>query len=148
MLAKVRQFPVDERARRLRNKHLAAVAGGGDPRRQVHVLADIALPADERPPCMQGHAHGDRTDGQRPLALAGSLDRLGRRRERIKERVPLCVHLHAAAPRERTPQQPPVLRERLLVRLRAQLVQQTRRTFDVGEEQGDAAGRKLVTHEP
>ena len=82
------------------------------------------------------------------MALAGGLDRLGRGRERIEERVPLRVDLDAAAPRERLPQQPPVLGERLVVRLRAQLVQQARRTLDVGEEQGDAAGRKLVTHEP
>ena len=77
VLAEIRQPSVDERARRLRNKHLAAVAGGGDPRRQVHVLADIALPADVRAPRMQAHAHADRTGGQRLLALAGGLDRLG-----------------------------------------------------------------------
>ena len=148
MLAEIRQPSVDERARRLRHEHLAAVAGGGDPRRQVHVLADIALPADVRAPGVQAHAHPDRTDGQRLLALAGGLDRLGRGRERIEERVPLRVDLHAAVPRERLAQQPPVLGERLLVRLRAQLVQQARRTLDVGEEQGDGAGRKLVTHEP
>ena len=121
--------------------------GGGDPSRQVDVLADIALPADVRAPRMHAHAHGDRTCGQRLLALAGGVDRLGRRRERIKERVPLRVDLHAAAPRERLPQQPPVLGERLLVGLRAQLMQLARGTLDVGEEQGDGAGRKLVTHE-
>jgi hypothetical protein len=82
------------------------------------------------------------------LALAGGLDRLGRRRERIEEGVPLCVDLDAAAPHERPPQQPPVLGERLVVRLRAQLVQQARGTLDVGEEEGDGAGRKLVMHEP
>jgi hypothetical protein len=98
MLAKVRQLPVDKRARRLRNEHLAAVTGGGDPRREVDVLADITLAADVRAPRVQAHAHADRTRGQRPLALAGGLDRLGRRRERIKKCVPLCVDLHAAVP--------------------------------------------------
>jgi hypothetical protein len=82
------------------------------------------------------------------LALVGGVDRLGSRRERVKEGVPLCVDLHAAVPGERPPQQPPVLGERLLVRLRAQLVQQARRTLDVGEQEGDRAARKLVTHEP
>ena len=144
VLAKIRQPSVDERARRLRNKHLAAVTGGGDPRRQMDVLADIALPADVRAPGVQAHAHADRTGGQRLLALAGGLDRLGRGRERIEERVPLRVDLHAAVARERLPQQPPVVGERLLIRLRAQLVQQARGPLDVGEEQGDAAGRKLV----
>ena len=84
----------------------------------------------------------------RLLALAGTLDRLGRRWERKKERVPLRVDLHPAARRERLSQHPPVLGERLLVRLRAQIVQQARGTLDVGEEQGDGAGRKLVRHEP
>jgi hypothetical protein len=148
MLAKVRQLPVDKRARRLRNEHLAAVTGGGDPRRQVDVLADIALPANVRPPRVHAHPHADRTDGQRPLALACGLDRLGRRRKGIKERVPLCVDLHSAVSGACPPKQPPVLGERLVVRLLAQLVDQARRTFDVGEEQGDGTGRELVPHEP
>ena len=142
MLAKIRQPSVDERARRLRNKHLTAVAGGGYPRRKMHVLADIALPADVRPPRVQAHADADRTDGQRPLALAGGLDRLGPGRERVEERVPLRVDLHAAVARERLPQQPPVVGERLLIRLRAELVQQARGPLDVGEEQGDVCRKE------
>jgi hypothetical protein len=82
------------------------------------------------------------------LALAGGLDRLGRRRERVEEGVPLRVDLHAASLREGLPQHPPVLGERLVVPLRAQLVQQARGTLDVGEEEGDGAGRKLVMDEP
>ena len=146
MLAKIRQPSVDERARRLRNKHLAAVAGGRYPRRQMHVLADVALACRRGAARVQAHADADRPDGQRLLALAGGLDRLGPGRERIKECVPLRVDLYAAVARERLPQQPPVVGERLLIRLRAQLVQQTRGPLDVGEEQGDVAGRKLARH--
>ncbi len=124
------------------------MAGGGYPRRQMDVLADIALPADVRAPGVHAHAHADRTGGQRPLALAGRLYRLGRGRERIEEGVALRVDLHPIVPRERLPQQPPVVGKRLLICLRAQLVQQASRTLDVGEEQSHAAGWKLVTHEP
>jgi hypothetical protein len=83
---------------------------------------------------MHTHAHADRTGGQRPPPLARGLDRFGRRRERIEERVPLRVHLHTATPRERLPQQPPMRSERFLVRLSAQLVQQPRRALDVREK--------------
>jgi hypothetical protein len=148
MLAKVRQLPVDKRARRLRNKHLAAVTGGGDPRRQVYVLADITLDAEVRASRMQAHAYADGTRGQRLLAFAGGLDRLERRREHIKKRVPLCVDLHAVVTGEGFTQEPPVLGERLVVRLRAQLVQQAGGTLDVSEEESNGAGGKLVLHEP
>ena len=39
-----------------------------------------------------------------------------------------------------------VLGEGLGVRLRAELVQELRRSLDVGEEEGDGAGRKVVSH--
>jgi hypothetical protein len=148
VLAEVGQLALDKRARRLREEHLAAVPGGGDPRRQVDVRADVALPAAVRAPRVQAHPHPDRAGGQCLLAVAGGRERRGRGRERVEEGVSLGVDLHAATPSERRPQQPPVLGERLLVGLCAQLVQQAGGALDVGEEQGDAAVRKLVRHEP
>src|SRR4029453_8836341 len=44
-------------------------------------------------------------------------------------------------------QEPWVLGERLAVPLRAELLEQRRRPFDVGEQQRDRAGRKL-SHDP
>ena len=41
----------------------------------------------------------------------------------------------------------PVIGERSCVLLRAELVQQRRRALDVGEEEGDGAGRKLGSHD-
>ena len=147
MLAKIRQLSVDERARRLRHEHLAAVTGGGDPRRQMDVLADIALPTDVRAPGMHAHAHADRTGRQRPLGLAGGLDRLGRRRERNEERVPLSVDFDAAPRSARLADDATMLGERVGICLCAELAQKPRRSFYVGEEEGDGAGRKVVSHE-
>ena len=42
--------------------------------------------------------------------------------------------------------QPAVLGKRLRVALGSQLVQELRRSFNVGEEEGDGAGRKIVSH--
>jgi hypothetical protein len=41
-----------------------------------------------------------------------------------------------------------VVGERLLVLLRTQFFEETCGTLDVGEEQGDGAGWKLVKHDP
>ena len=62
-----------------------------------------------------------------------------------EERVSLRVHLDAAVGSKRLADHPAVLGERLRVRLRAELVQQFRRALDVGEQEGDGAGRK-ITH--
>jgi hypothetical protein len=46
------------------------------------------------------------------------------------------------------PQDPPVLGERVGIPCRAELVQQPCRALDVGEEEGDGAGRQLGVHDP
>ena len=71
-----------------------------------------------------------------------SLDRLNgrlRRRERVEERVPLVVHLVAVSSRERLPHHPAMLPQGVPIRVRPQLLQQSRRALDVGEHQGHRA---------
>jgi pimeloyl-ACP methyl ester carboxylesterase/DNA-binding CsgD family transcriptional regulator len=58
----------------------------------------------------------------------------------------LCVDLDATFHRTDLTDDPPLLGESLSVRLRAELVQEHRRTFDIGEEEGDRAGREMVAH--
>ena len=141
MLPKIREPSVDERTRRLRHEHLAAVAGGGYPRRQVDVVANVALPADVRAPGVHADADPDRTDGQRQLGLAGGFDRLGRGRERNEKRVPLSVYLDAAPRSARLADDAAMLCERVGICLCAELAQEPRRSFYVGEQEGDGAGR-------
>ena len=78
-----------------------------------------------------------------PRAAAASAP--GAVRERDEERVALRVDLDAAVPRERVPQHPPVLGQRLRIPLRAELVQQPRRALDVREQEGDRAGGEIRT---
>ncbi len=51
MLAKIAELaPVDQLARRLRQQHLPSVAGAHDPRRLVHVQADVLRRVEPRLP--------------------------------------------------------------------------------------------------
>src|SRR5579862_5474164 len=78
---------------RLRQQHLAAVAGRSDSRSAVHVEADVALSARYRLTGVQAHPHLDWAAGQSTLGPGGSRDGLGGARERHEERVPLRVDL-------------------------------------------------------
>jgi hypothetical protein len=64
------------------------------------------------------------------------------RRRRRRSLIALRIHLNAPVSRERFPQQPPVVSEHVRVPV-AKLVEQACRPLDVGEEEGDGAGRKL-----
>ena len=97
---------------------------------------------------MHAHAHADRPSRKRSLRLTRRSDRRCSDRKHVEERVPLGPDLHPTAPVEHIPHHPPVLDKRPLIHLRAQLPQQTGRAFDVREDQGDDAGRKLAIHEP
>ncbi len=125
VLPEVGQLDIDERRRRGRDEHLAAVACGGHSCRSVDVVADIALVTEER--CSRVEAHTD-PDGSVSGQAFGQLRRgrqsAGRSGERKEERVALRVHLHAATRRTRLANQPAVIGKCLGVGLRAQLVQQ------------------------
>ena len=70
----------------------------------------------------------------------------GRCREGEEEGVALRVDLDPALGGTRLADDTPMLGQRLRVGLGAELVQQLRRPLDVGEEEGDGAGRKLRPH--
>ena len=77
-----------------------------------------------------------------PLSRRGGGDGVLGAREGDEEGVALCVDLVAAGLLEGAPQQALVLGEDLAV-LVAQLLEQPRRAFDVGEEERDGSARKL-----
>jgi hypothetical protein len=126
-------------------RNLPAITRGGDPRRPVDVDADVALVGDERLAGMDAHPDADRAVVERPLGRGRGRERIGRAVEGHEEGVTLGVYLDAAVALEGLTQEPSVLGQRLRVGV-AELVQQTRRPFDVGEEKGDGAGREFAHH--
>ncbi len=117
--------------------------GGGEPRGEMDIVADVALVGDERRSGVQAGTHPYRAGRERRGELARGLDRPRRGREGEEERVALRVHLDAAVCRGRLADQPPVLGERRRIGLGAELVQQRGRALDVGEEKGDRAAREI-----
>ena len=117
---------------------------GGDPRRLVHVLADVAVLRQVRSARVDAHAHLDRPLAERLLRLPRRRERARCCREGDEERIALRVDLHAAVAREGRPQDAAVLGERPCIPLRAELVQQLGRPLDVREEEADGAGRKVA----
>src|SRR5205085_1149686 len=134
----------EQRARRLRDEYLPAVAGGGDARSSHHVDPEVALVAEARFAGMEPHAHADgraarpRMVAQPALRVDRRADRVARAWEREEERVALRVDLGPAVRRERLAHDPPVLPRDLGVVV-AELLQQLRRAFDVGEGERDGS---------
>jgi hypothetical protein len=112
----------------------------------MDVDAHVALPGEERRPCVKTDAHADRAGRECLGELRGCGEGSGRRRKRDKERITLGVDLHSIVTATRFADDLPVCGERLGVGLRSQVVQKLRRPLDVGEEKGDGAGRKLLKH--
>ena len=85
----------EQRARGLRDEHLAAVAGRHHARRVVHVEADVAAVHPPRLAGVQAHAHADLVavgpvvPGERALAVHGRRGGVGGRLERDEEPVAL-----------------------------------------------------------
>ena len=124
------------------------MAGRRDPGTAMDVDAHVALVREERHSCVQTHAHTNRAGHER-LGQFGGGGESGRRcRECEKERVALGVDLHSVVSVACLADDLPVRGERLGIGLCSQFVQELRRPFDVGEEEGDTAGRKLPMHEP
>ena len=115
--------------------------GRHDPRRAVHIHADILRRHRQRLTGMHTHPHPQHTllrplhRRQAPLRLTCGRNRLARRLERNQERITLFVDLIAAMPRERLPQQPPMQGERFREPLRPQPLQQQRRSLHIREQQ-------------
>jgi hypothetical protein len=88
--------------------------------------------------------HPDRRRSEPLRCLGSSLHRPRRRREGNEKRIALGVDFDPAVRGEGLAQDAAVVCERLRVRPRAELAEQPRRAFDVGEEEGDGAGGKIV----
>ena len=114
---------------------------GADAGRPVDVDADIALARDRRRAGVDADAHADRAVD--PLDLLGRGERVVRATEGDEERVALGVDLDPGMAREDRAQLAPVLGEQVHVAL-AVLMEQARRTLDVGEQEGDRAGGEVA----
>ena len=121
--------------------------GGRDAGGAMDVSADVALLRQQWRARVQADANSDRAGGEPVDEGCRGGERALRCRKCEEEGVPLRVHLSSAVRRAGLPDQAPVVGERLGVGLRAELVQQRRRAFDVGEDKRDSASWKLGPHD-
>src|SRR5262245_61544871 len=119
---------------------------GGDPRGAVDVDPDVALGRERRLAGMEAHAHFHGSHRERALGLGRRLDRIARALEGDEETVSLRADLDPAPAGDRLADQAPVLAEHVLVAL-AELLEEPRRAFDVGEEKGESGGGRRA-HRP
>ena len=143
-----RELVLDELARRRREQHLPAVARGPDARGLVDAHADVALLTHSGLAGVQAHAHLDLYAFGPSVRMEVALrrhcgpDRVFPAWEGDEERVALRVDLVAPVSRRGLADDALVLGEHFCV-VRADLPEQLRRPFDVGEEEGDRSARKL-----
>ena len=127
--------------------HLAPVPRRADPSGQVDVVSDVALIRDERRTRVQADTQVDRPRCEsvrhRLRRRNGSWDG----REGEEEGVSLVVDLDPALGRTRLAHDAPVLGEGVCIRFGTQLVQERRRPLDVGDEERDRPGRKVMSHD-
>ena len=134
-----------EGARRCRHEDLATVARRHDPRRLVDVDADVGAGDDHRHSRMEADPDADGAAVGPGLVGESALCGLSRCRgrfglgEREVARVAFDGHLEAVVPPERRTKQVAVPLEDATVAFRADLLEQGRRSFDVAEEDRDAA---------
>ena len=143
--AQVANSRVHERTGRLRQEHLPAVPDRGDPRPLVHVEADVSLLCQPGLARVQPHPNANRSIRQRTLAIGRGGNGIRRAGEGDEERIALRVDLDALVLRERRPQTPPMLLQRLAIAV-LELAQQPRRALHVREQQRHDAGREITRH--
>ena len=112
----------------------------------MDVGTDVAVLGDERCSRMQAHTQADWAASEALVDAARGFQGCRRRRERNEEGVALRIDLDPVLLRTNFPHDPPMLGERVRVRLGAERVQEPRRALDVGEEEGDGAGRQVRSH--
>ena len=146
MLAEIAKFALDELRACRGHEHLPAVAAGGDARGAVDVVSHVALIGQKRRSAVQADPDVHRTGRKRIREGGGRGERPRSGREGKEEGITLRIHLDPALSRAGRANDPAVLGEHICVALRAERVQEPRRALDVGEEERDSAGRKVVTH--
>jgi hypothetical protein len=138
----------DELARALGDQRLSAVSRRRDARAAMNIDAHVVVVGDQGLARVHAHPHANggavrpRMAHERVLRLGRCRDGVARIVEGDEEAIALRIHLNAPVSRERFPQKPPVVTEHVRVPV-AELVEQPCRPLDVGEEEGDSAGRKL-----
>ena len=122
------------------------MACGCDTGGEVHLLPDVSLVAQARLSGVQADTQVDRAGSERTRHLGSSRECSWSGWEGEEERVSLRIDLDPAVRRAGRTHHPPVLGERLVVCLVPDLLEELRRSLHVGEEEGDGAGRKVVSH--
>ena len=112
----------------------------------MDVKADVSLLGKPRLTAVKPHAYLDRPSHERLLRGGGRGNGIRGPGERHEERVPLSVDLDAVVGMKSLSQQPAVLLQRRRV-LVAELVQELRRAFHVGEEARDDTHGKASIHQ-
>jgi hypothetical protein len=111
----------------------------------VNVHPDVALRSPQRLTRVDPHANPNQSSRKLSLSIRGRGDRVARASERDEERVTLRVDLDAPVLDESLPKNDSVSVESIGV-ISAELVKELGRALDVGEEEGDGAGRQLYHH--
>src|SRR5207244_3750585 len=133
----------DQVARRLRHEDLPAVTGGSDPRSAVHVDADVAVLREQRLSGVQTHPNAHRAAVECITSLHGGGESVFGAVEGDEERVALGVHLDTTVLCESVSKRASVLGQSARVVV-AELLEQTCRSLDVREEEGDRPGGQLA----
>ena len=146
MLAEVAKLALDELRARRGHEHLTAVAGGSYARGAVDVVSYIALVGQKRRSGVQADPDLHLPGRERTREGGSGRERSRRGREREEEGVTLRIDLDPALPGAGLADDAAVLGERIGVALGTEGVQELGRALDVGEEESDRAGRKVVAH--
>ncbi len=136
---------LDERCRRGREDHLAAVGEGGHASAAMHVDSDVALGRNARCARVKTHSHRDRPDRERLLGRVGCRNGSGCRGERDEEGVTLGIDLDTTLGAECIAQHTAMLGKRIRVATGAELPEQPGRALDVREQQRDRSGREALS---
>src|SRR6266498_3767108 len=105
----------------------------------MYVQTDVTLLRQQRLAAVDADPHPHRQLLERRLRFGGRRERAGRGWEGYEERIALRIDLDALVGPERLTQDTAMLRQHPRVLVGAQVVQQLRRTLDVGEEERDGA---------
>jgi hypothetical protein len=119
------------------------VAGGGDAGGAVDVDAHVSLLGEQRLARVQPHADSDRARAQRLLPRRRGRDRVAGTGEGEEERISLRVDLRGVEAADDVAEHASMVG--YCVRISVfELSQQSRRAFDVREEEGDGPGVELA----
>ena len=138
-----------ERPGSAREQDLAAMSGGSDPRRSIHVQSQVVGAARLALACVDAHPHGNGglsgpcRRGQLALGLGRGAKSAVGGREDGEERVTLGAQLSAVTGGDGFPKDG-VMPIQDIAEACPEPLKQPGRTFDVGEEEGDLAGGQFA----